>query len=212
MLKSESRHERFEFYSGHFYRPLKDFLGFDLDVVTVLRDPIDRTISHFEHVLRARDHYFYDHVNRHKSLLEFVLDPITRPLVENFQTKCLVDSFDPVKLAATLSADVHPHALEQLIETRPFGTLPIDAAKAARSYLESALCIGVTENLDDFIRIVARHLNLATPDGLHRLNVKPSDSLSAAKLTTEERDAIEKATAIDRLIHDFAYNAGQSYR
>jgi hypothetical protein len=74
----------FNLYWGHFYRPFHRFIGEDVDTLVVIRNPIERTLSHFEHIRRAPEHYFHKRVCAHNSILEFVTDPLTRPMVENF--------------------------------------------------------------------------------------------------------------------------------
>jgi hypothetical protein len=89
-------------YCGHFYRPLAAYLGCRLTTFTFLRNPLERAVSHHRHVLRDPHHYFHDYAARLGSFEAFARDPITRPLVDNFQVRSLSARFDPAQIAATL--------------------------------------------------------------------------------------------------------------
>ena len=49
---------RYRLFRAHFYSYLNHFLGTDLAHLTMLRDPVERSVSHFEYVRRAPEHYF----------------------------------------------------------------------------------------------------------------------------------------------------------
>ena len=85
----------YELYCGHFYRYLNEYLNRPLDTITFLREPADRAYSHYRHVLRDTHHYFHERVAKHASFKEFMLDPVTQPLVKNFQVRSLSSKFKP---------------------------------------------------------------------------------------------------------------------
>lgn len=196
--------EQYNFFSGHFYRPLAAYLGEDLRVVLFLRNPIDRSISHFEHVLRSSDHYFHDYVSRHKSFLEFVTDPVTRPMVDNFQVRSITTQFDPVALAGE-EADQSSkrHELERRIETLPLQGSPETALVAAKDYVTRVAVVGITEQFGRSIRCVAKALNCAEPQTTLRLNAAPSKSVSAERLSAAELEAVITATKLDWALYEY---------
>lgn len=196
---------QYNLFSGHFYRPLHQYLGEDLEVVLFLRNPIERSISHFEHVLRSPDHYFHEHVARHRSFLEFVLDPLTRPMVENFQVRSVTCQFDPVSLAKTVEHEPpERHAVEQLIETLPIQSSPETALIAAKDYVTRALVIGLTEHFNTSIACVATALSLPVPSSPPQLNVAPQKSVSANRLSSRELDEVILATQLDWALYEHA--------
>jgi hypothetical protein len=42
----------FRLFREHFYRPFEEFVGRRLHAFTILRDPIERALSYFGHVIR----------------------------------------------------------------------------------------------------------------------------------------------------------------
>ena len=79
------------FFRGHFLTHLEPYLGRKLATFTMLRDPVERTISHYYHVRRDPDHPSHEDTSR-MSLREFCVDPLTRHMVENFQAGYLAKS------------------------------------------------------------------------------------------------------------------------
>ena len=70
------------FYSGHFPYFVRDLLGVDVATLTLLRDPVDRTISVLRHFKRLWSRY------RDSSLDEIYDDEfVFRHYIENFQTR-----------------------------------------------------------------------------------------------------------------------------
>ena len=75
-------------YSGHFMDCLEPFLGLNLNTVTLLREPVERSISHFAHVKRDKAHPYHA-LARGMTLRDFCLHPETRHMIENFQSAYL---------------------------------------------------------------------------------------------------------------------------
>ena len=71
-------------FRGHFLAYLEPYLGRKLDTFTILRDPVERTISHYYHARRAREHpYHADALSM--PLAEFCVHPRTRHMVQDYQ-------------------------------------------------------------------------------------------------------------------------------
>jgi hypothetical protein len=76
------RREQIRFYSGHFPFVARDLIGPDVQTLTLLREPVARTVSVLKHFKRLRDRY------RDLPLEEIYDDPVVfRFFVENHQTK-----------------------------------------------------------------------------------------------------------------------------
>jgi hypothetical protein len=108
----------YQLFRGHFYAYLEPYLQHSLRVITFLRDPIARSLSHYAHVKRAPGHYFYQRAQDLGDFLAFLRDPVTNPLIVNFQTRALALMLEPTTIAATLSAEaLEALLLEQILET-----------------------------------------------------------------------------------------------
>lgn len=204
LLRNKGLEADYDLYSGHFYFPLNNYVRGKLDVIVILRDPIARTISHFEHVRRSPDHYFHERVASKNSLIDFVESPETRPLIANFQARCLVEPFDPVRLSNSLPLSAQPYALERVIETRPMTLSLTEALAAGKRYLDRAACVGVTDRLDEFCANVSARFGLARPARTPHINVASAPSRTKESLASEELSAIEDATRIDRQLFEYA--------
>ena len=96
---------QWDLFRGHFLAHLEPYLGRQLATFTILRDPVERTISHYYHVRRAMDHPSYSYAQQ-LSLAEFCVHPMTRHMVENYQAGYLtVLPRNPTAVARTLSSE-----------------------------------------------------------------------------------------------------------
>ena len=75
-------------FRGHFLAWLEPYLGRKLSIFTILRHPVERTISHYSHARRAPEHPYYQEANT-LSLAEFCTHSRTRRLVQNYQAAYL---------------------------------------------------------------------------------------------------------------------------
>ncbi len=73
-----------DIFRGHFLSHLELYTGRQFKTFTLLRDPVQRTISHYYHVRRSPEHPFYAHAVR-LTIKEFCMHPSTRHMVVNYQ-------------------------------------------------------------------------------------------------------------------------------
>src|SRR5262249_24908647 len=77
-----ARRADIQIYAGHFPFMARDLIGGELTTLTLLRDPVARTVSHLKHFKRLHDR-FHD-----LPLEEIYEDPfVFRHFVDNHQTK-----------------------------------------------------------------------------------------------------------------------------
>jgi len=140
----------FKLFRGHFYRPLEEFVGSRLHAFTILRDPIERALSHFGHVIRGPGHYLHKRAKDLGTLSAYLNDPVTSETVKNFQAKCLVNMFNPVGIAQHLSpSQLDLLDLEKAIETAPACFSDELMLEAALERLREFIFVGITENMDE---------------------------------------------------------------
>lgn len=158
---------------GHMVFGLRDVLPADARYLTVLRDPVERTLSHYGYLVAARDpverpHGLLERTTPYRSdltLEEALADP--RYLPDNLQTRMLVCS------------------------RSPFEDLPADALARAREHLRSFAHVGVTERLDDFFASLG--CDTSPPKRRRAGDHRPArESLTPAQLrAVEEHNALD---------------------
>ena len=126
----ESRKARVRFYSGHFPLVATELLGGDFLTMTMLRDPVDRTVSFLKHMKRRDPRY-------HELTLEQIYedDLLIQMFVLNHQAKLF-----------SLTREDEPEGYFHLVvvdDTR---------LERAKERLQTVDVIGFTERLEDFAR------------------------------------------------------------
>ena len=192
---------RYRLFCGHFGVDLKRFLRGSLRTVTVLRDPVERTISHYHHVHRDIYHPCHRRVAR-ESLDEFVQNPDNWPMIDNFQARYLVGT--PVDITHASArfdwSDSKRGRLSVLSEDARFLLDPGYVRERSREVIERDITvIGTTEQLPEFLSRVAREfsLPLPLPEDVPRINVAPV-SVRDVQAESKTRDIIRELTAIDQ--------------
>jgi hypothetical protein len=158
---------------GHIVFGLRDALPADARYLTVLRDPVERTLSHYGYLVAPRDpaerpHGLLERSTPYRSDLtldEALADP--RYLPDNLQTRMLV------------------------CRRSPFEDLPPDAAERAREHLRSFAHVGVTEQMDDFVTSLG--WDVEPPKRRRVGDQRPArESLTPAQLrAVEEHNALD---------------------
>lgn len=196
----------FSVYAGHFGVDLGDYIGATPTTITLLRDPRERTLSHYLHVKRDTHHPCHARVAG-QTLEQFLQDKQNWPMIENFQARYLVRS----------GLDLHgfrkrydgaPEKSSKLSTTSEDVRYLYDKAYVRDMAVEAiAQCrvVGTTAHVDRFLDRVAAILperpgtapsvpaeNIATNrDDLGRLGASILDRI--AQLTTIDQAFYEKA-------------------
>lgn len=155
-----SRRDRIRVYAGHFPQVACDVLGGRFRTVTILRDPVERTISLLRQFQRAIPWMVAADAAPHAPLaLEEIYEQphIFEPLVHNHQTK----------LFSMTLAD-HPTGYMQEIA--------VDDTRlaAAKANLDTVEVVGLTERYAEFLTLVDAHFGWQVPKDV-RINVSPPD-------------------------------------
>jgi Sulfotransferase family len=74
---------------GHFAFGIEQRLPGSYEYITILRDPVDRVISHYYHAFEEKNHWHYNELHRRKLTFEDVLDEGTLPNLENNMVRML---------------------------------------------------------------------------------------------------------------------------
>jgi hypothetical protein len=170
---------------GHIVFGLRDLLPPDTRYVTVLREPVERTLSHYGYLVAPRDPALHPHgllsrdspYRPEMSLEECLSDPDY--LLDNLQTRMIV------------------------CRRSPFEELPVDALEQAKKHLQERFAfVGVTERLDELIVLLttAYGWRLRIPGRRHVSGAR----LQRADLSPATLRAVEAQNALDLDLHVFA--------
>jgi hypothetical protein len=164
---------------------------------------VDRAFSHFRHVLRAPNHYFHERVKQHGSFKEFMLDPVTQPLIKNIQVHNLSSRFKPWEIWNSIQSDSLPrYWLEQYIETHNDGLTDPEALSIAKDTLLQCKAFGITERMADSAFLITNALGMNSQEEIGYLNddkVTPHLSISQ-----DELRILTNLLQLDMELYEFA--------
>jgi Sulfotransferase family len=148
-------------YTGHFPYMVREQLGLELETLTLLRDPVDRSVSALKHFKRLYERY-------HACSLEEIYDDafVFRHFVHNHQTKVFAVTAEdrPEALASRLTQE-QLHAYLDGRAADPYAasaaaadTIEIDDDRLAlaKSRLGRIEVIGLSERFGDFVEELRR--------------------------------------------------------
>jgi hypothetical protein len=171
----------YQAFRGHFLAYLEPYLGRKLTTFTVLRNPVERTISHYCHVQRAPEHPFHNEACV-LSLADFCTHPRTRHMVQNYQAAYLAcpGRKDPSELKQNLtSADLASYKLQLALDPSP-DELPgsDELYREACNRLRPFGAVGISERLRESFVLIAREPGGPFPPEFERRNVAPRRTTS----------------------------------
>lgn len=134
---------RYRVVRGHFGYGMHETIGEPAIYVTVLREPLDRAVSHFHYARKRKDHYLHNKiVSENLGLKEYVVNGISLEM-DNGQTRMLVG----------------PEG-----ETTPFGECPPEFLERAKQNLrEHFAVVGTSERFDETLVVAKEILGWSMP-------------------------------------------------
>ena len=187
-------------FSAHLMDSLEPYYGAGLDTITLLRDPVERSISHYAHAARDPASPFHALAQR-LTLREFCEHPDGRCLIENYQARQLAARLDdPIGFIKTIHPDAVARegvagALERwLVEARGDEAI----LERARARLGSCVAVGVTERLTDSLAVFADRLGLAWNG---RTPFENASYNRPQAVDAGTRKVIEDMTRLDAVLH-----------
>jgi hypothetical protein len=193
---------------GHFFYPMARLLP-GVATATVVRDPVERSISVWEYLQWQTHHP--DHellVSRGiRSVDEFAVDAHLAGHVRDNQTKLLGMEYDVEAIVAAMEAgEIDLQEARRLAAEAE--SAPADAAMLARAKqrLGRMLVVGLTEELPAFVRRLERAIGLWPGPALERDNVTPADTIALRGTTYDEstRRRLADLNAFDAELYAFA--------
>lgn len=159
-------------FQGHFFGALEQITDKDIFQFTILRDPVERALSHYGHVLRDNEHYLHRRALELGSFDAYLDDPIAGMTVINFQARMLALDSNVRELYQALSEQERQEwCLERYVETTDFG-LSADAVLAkARERLSDFDVVGITEHFSETLALLCFRRGWPYPGEIGAKNV-----------------------------------------
>jgi len=177
---------QYRFLRGHFrFGPFDDCI-YRLVVqnplmITLMRDPIDRTISSFRHILRNPENRLHrEFVERGITLHDYVSLPEYAPRVVNHQARQIAGSFS---------------RSDREWATRDRGKQEI-LRRLSIEHFEQFAFVGLTERLPESVKIISWKFGFNAPMEVPHLNTAPSPT-KKEDLSPAELEAVTAANEVD---------------
>ncbi|MFZ5483250.1 MAG: FkbM family methyltransferase [Pseudomonadota bacterium] len=171
LRNSQEDLSQFRLFHGHLYASFAFAYPGPLRYITFIRDPIERALSHYGHVMRDERHYLHDLARRLGSFKAYLNHPETRPTVVNFQVRALGWDVNPYAVAKTLSeGELDEFKLERWLETSTPGVSNALLLDSAVKRLEQFCFVGITERFDISIRLLCETFGWPLPQDMDARN------------------------------------------
>ena len=204
--------ERVPLVAGHLGYEALALLPSEFVTCVVLRDPVERTLSHYGH-LRLNAEVIAECPDF--SLEQFVHSPRWRTLCSNYQARQLVHEiglggawvdFSPEDRFRSLGPPFPPEhrlPLQSYFDCSPLSLGADELLVRARERLAAIEFVGVSDHLDALSASLAHAWGRQDPPPLQRLQVG-EDRLRADDVPRTLLDAIREETAVDRALYEEA--------
>jgi len=164
---------------GHMVFALRHLLPSNAQYFTLLRDPVERMISHYTFIKRTPHNYLYHKVTSKKLSLKDYIETIEDKDLDNGQIRYLADQ-----------ADI------------PYGECSSEMLDSAKSNLKLMRVLGITEYFDESILLLKKAFSWRIPFYV-KTNVS-SNRPRQTDLTTETIEAIKKRNLLDIALYEYA--------
>ena len=186
------------FVRGHFGSGIVKIFGEDkgFTPIAVLRDPIERVVSHFWHLKFAPEAHPFPFVRpAHFTIEQFVEHPATQCVVSNYQTANFSATLDSQSASAT-DPPAELRALEEV------SAVDLEGAKA---FIDSCAVVGVTEELPALMSRLSHCFGFYPKQRLPRLrSYRPAEPIANAVL-----EKIRELNAVDFELYQYVRERAQ---
>lgn len=196
------REQSLPFYrlvQGHFTYNFSRLLSNNVQMLVMLRDPLRRALSSFNHLRRDPNFHADHHLAKSLTLSEIIRHPRLMMMNDNIQTRYLSASSDPRKVSAYLQSELlrYPAAAASDLEGPPDIRLAIER-------LQSIEFVGLTENIGALVSSMAQEMSYHPPLHFPVVNQDPTGIDSLHSISEEEREILREHNELDLQLYDFA--------
>jgi SAM-dependent methyltransferase len=146
----------YRLFSGHFYYTVYDMLPSRPYTITMLRDPVQRMISHFQHIVREPS-LFHHQQAVERGIDGFFSQPEIQKSLRNVQTRMLALELDVQAIQDSWGKEIFD--AYRLGEFHAWLELPVelsdkDLLRLAKERLESFAWFGITDHFEDSLKLL----------------------------------------------------------
>lgn len=168
--------QQYKIIYGHNLYLIHEYLGYKPQFFTFLRDPVERTLSHYAYLRRAT----YMKIVHSQTLEEFITDPRTRPQIFNYQTRWIAS--DSMMRAAEPDS-------EGLLEL-------------AKQRLDEFAVVGIVEEFEKSIQTLSKVFKWRKKPELEKRNVG-ANKVTTGDLPAQTLQLILDATRMDNELYKY---------
>jgi hypothetical protein len=201
---------------GHFFYPVVGLID-GAAVATVVRDPVERSISVWEHPRWHPGHPDREVIAAReiRTIEDFANDIHLGGHIRNNQTRFLGLDYDLEAIVAELESGAidHRRAVHLAAEAQ-FAEADREMLERAKRRLERMLLVGVTEELPAFTRELEGRIGLRPGPELPAVNASPPELVEnrAAAYDDATRRRLAELNSLDAELHTFARELWAAHR
>jgi hypothetical protein len=179
MSLPEKRRHLYDLVHGHGANRLRQYIHQKSLAVTILRDPVERIISHYYYVCRSPKHYLFNEVTVNKmSLIDYATSSLSGELRNNYVCRFLQISAEEAE------------------------STPDESINSAYSILRDKYAVvGIMDNIDSAMKILASKASFRDEYKDKKLNVT-IDRPKQTEIEQSTLDAIAEVNQLDVRLYD----------
>ena len=188
--------ERYRLFCGHHGLYIRHLLREEPVTVTVLRDPLERTVSHYRHLVGTPSDWLHERV-KGMSFEEFVTSDLGVSELLNFQCRYL--AFEDIQADYFEHSKLREKRLD-VLETKYADPTLLDRALAT---LDRIACVGIQERFEETLRLISYTLGWPPVTAFPKYNVSEA-KFGAGDLTPRALERVRELTRLDQALYKHA--------
>ena len=179
-------------------------------VITMLRDPIARTISRFNYMKQHATHSTRAPWNHDRfldpdvSIDAFLAFGPTRRLITNFQVRNLAQDFDLTQTYTDFDGNAIPPKMNKLFAYTSTGMSDEDLLSKAKRRLASCEFVGITERFEESVKLLCRTFEWEARMNIPFLNASSPSAGLDRPLSKQTLADLQACTSLDAELYTFA--------
>jgi len=195
---------------GHFSFGLHRVLPKKPLYITMLRNPIDRTISDYYQSIRTKNMGAETDFFKNSDLEDLVTNESTKWRFTNNQLKHIVSDLDPTDLIHSTDEKLVDEFSRFLVaDFKSPSTSNTELLKQAKKNLEDFAFVGITERFEESMQLLCYTFGWKPFQSTPQLNVSPSKSLQG-NMSAKTLNSIKNCNLADLELYEYALNSFES--